>query len=172
MNRVELPAHIPSAEPNREVTFGIPVYAPLTQGVYNMQWQMTQEGVGRFGSLTPNLSIRVGPPPPDNAWFVSQSAPLTMTANQRYNVSITMKNVGSNTWTTAVGYKLVSRGSVNWGISEVPLPASVAPGAEATFNFTVTAPASSLAPYRFEWQMMRSGFGFGAVSSSLWITVK
>jgi len=133
---------------------------------------MTQEGAGWFGSLTTNLSINVGPPPPNNAWFVSQSAPLTMTAGQRYNVSVTMKNTGSNTWTTALGYKLVSRGSANWGVSEVPLPAPVAPGGEVTFNFTVTAPATVISnTYNFGWQMTTAVSGFGAITPYLRITV-
>lgn len=109
----------------------------------------------------------------NNSQFVIQSLPTTMTAGQRYSVSIKMRNTGVSTWTSANGYRLVSQAPVNnltWGLSEVPLPSSIAPGSEVTFNFTVTAPTAP-GTYRFEWQVMQGQSGFGAFSPSIDIKV-
>jgi hypothetical protein len=68
--------------------------------------------------------------------------PAPMTAGQRYTVSVTMKNTGTKAWTTGGGYKLGSgnpQDNLTWGFKRVALPSSVAPGAEVTFSFTVTA---------------------------------
>jgi hypothetical protein len=97
----------------------------------------------------------------NNAAFVSQSVPASMVAGERYNVSVTMRNTGNTTWSAGganpyrLGYQNANNPSDNmvWGIGRVEAPASVAPGAEATFNFTVTAP-STPGTYSFRWQMV------------------
>lgn len=105
--------------------------------------------------------------------FIIQNAPVTMTAGQRYNVSVTFRNTGASTWTTANSYKLVSQAPLNnltWGLNEVPLPYSVAPGADATFSFTVIAPATP-GRYRFDWRITQGTAGFGSFTPGLEISV-
>ncbi|GEM_PF-759423 len=105
--------------------------------------------------------------------FIIQNAPVTMVAGQRYNVSVTFRNTGASTWTAANGYKLVSQAplnNLNWGLNEVPLPSSVAPGADATFSFTVTAPATP-GRYRFDWRVTQGAAGFGGFTPGLEVTV-
>ncbi len=112
--------------------------------------------------------------PPYAATFVSQTVPTAMTAGASYNVSITMKNTGSNTWTTADGYKLGSANpndNTRWGLQRVALPGSVPPNGQAIFNFTVTAPATA-GSYNFQWQMLREGVQWiGATTTNLQVQV-
>jgi subtilisin family serine protease len=97
----------------------------------------------------------------NNAFFVSQSVPTTMTAGQSYNVSVTMANNGNSTWTCFdgnCGYKLGSQNPQDngtWGLGRVYIPSNVTvpPGAQHTFNFTVTAP-STPGYYNFQWRMV------------------
>jgi hypothetical protein len=113
---------------------------------------------------------------PNDSRFIIQNAPVTMVAGQRYNVSVTFRNTGASTWTAANGYKLVSQAPLNnttWGLNEVPFPssvASVAPGADVTFSFTVTAPATP-GRYRFDWRMTQGMVGFGGFTPGLEVTV-
>ncbi len=111
---------------------------------------------------------------PNNSVFVSQSVPTSMVTGQTYNVSVTIQNTGSNTWTTAGYYNLGSQNpqdNYTWGKARVALPGSVAPGASATFNFTVTAPATS-GNYNFQWKMVQDTVEwFGALSSNVVVSV-
>ncbi|HEV2708507.1 MAG TPA: S8 family serine peptidase, partial [Pyrinomonadaceae bacterium] len=110
----------------------------------------------------------------NNAAFVSQSVPSTLTAGQTANVSVTMQNTGTTTWTTAEGYKLGSQNPQDngtWGTGRVALPASVAPGGQATFNFNVTAPTTP-GTYNFQWRMLREGVEwFGGYTTNVTVTV-
>ncbi|MGH9840251.1 MAG: immunoglobulin domain-containing protein [Blastocatellia bacterium] len=108
--------------------------------------------------------------------FIIQNVPVTMVAGQRYTVSVTFRNTGASTWTAANGYKLVSQAplnNLNWGLNEVPWPssvASVAPGADVTFSFTATAPATP-GRYRFDWRVTQGQSGFGGFTPGLEVTV-
>jgi RHS repeat-associated protein len=88
-----------------------------------------------------------------------------MTPGQTYSVSVTLKNTGTTTWTAANNYKLGTQNpadNTTWGTSRVALTASVAPGAQYTFTYNVTAPAT-LGTHNFQWGMIREGTGwFGA----------
>ena len=111
-------------------------------------------------------------PEPNAALFMAQGVPSAMTTGQTYNVSVAVLNTGSETWTQAGGYRLVSNTpGVNWGVSNAPLPATVAPGGAATFSFTVTAPATP-GYDAFQWRMEQQGVGgFGETSPNRVIPV-
>jgi hypothetical protein len=85
-----------------------------------------------------------------------------------------MRNTGSNTWTTA-GYRLGSQNpydNLNWGMSRVGLPASVAPGQAAVFSWTVTAPTAP-GSYNFQWRMLNVGVEwFGEQSTNVVVSVQ
>jgi RHS repeat-associated protein len=148
----------------------------------NQVWVMNADGSNvvdlsnnGFGDYNPNWSnIMTPPPPPNGAQFISQSVPQTMVAGQSYSVSITMKNTGSNTWTTASHYNLGSQNAqdnTTWGMGRVGLPSSVASGSQATFNFTVTAPATA-GTYNFQWRMVQDGVEwFGDLTPNVVVTV-
>jgi hypothetical protein len=96
-----------------------------------------------------------------------------MSAGQNYSVSVTMRNSGSTTW-TAGAYFLGSQnpvGNLTWGVNQLSLPVSVAPGSDATFTFNVTAP-STAGTYSFQWRVFQSGVGyFGAITPNVGVTV-
>jgi hypothetical protein len=113
--------------------------------------------------------------PANAATFISQTVPSAMTVGQSYNVSVTMKNTGSNTWTAAAAYGLGAQNpqdSTIWRTpSRVELPSSVAPNSEATFSFSVTAP-STVGTYNFQWKMVQNGIEwFGDISPNVSVTV-
>jgi hypothetical protein len=100
--------------------------------------------------------------PWQRALFVSQSAPPSpVLAGHSFPVSITMKNTGITTWTSA-GSNPQRLGSQNpqdnivWGRGRVDVPQLIPPGSSAVFNFTVTAPLTpGVRP--FQWRMVQEG---------------
>ena len=171
LGRVALPA---SVAPGAQATFNFVVTAPTSPGTYNFQWRMLRELVEWFGQTTPNMAVSVQAPQ-DNAAFVSQSVPTSMTAGQAYSVSVTMRNSGGSTWTSAAGYKLGSQNPTNnttWGLNRVLLGSNVAPGATRMFSFTISAP-SAPGSYNFQWRMLREGVAwFGAQTSNVVVSVQ
>jgi thermolysin len=110
-----------------------------------------------------------------DATFISQSVPTSMTTGQSYNVSVTMRNSGTTTWTSDV-YRLSSQNPQDnsvWGFYRVYLPAgtTVPPGSDYTFYFTVTAP-SMAGSYNFQWRMVQEGVAeFGNYTPNVLINV-
>jgi hypothetical protein len=110
--------------------------------------------------LLPELIVQAGPvtTPPDVAQFVKQSVPAEMVAGQSYDVTITMKNSGSNTWGPqgTFGYALGSQNPWDnkaWGENRAALPGEVPPGQQVDIAFSVKAPAKP-GSYNFQWQMI------------------
>ncbi|PYS25600.1 MAG: hypothetical protein DMF72_01275 [Acidobacteria bacterium] len=71
----------------------------------------------------------------------------------------TFHNAGGTTWTAASQYHLGSQNAQDnstWDLNRVNLPSTIAPGQDATFNFTVTAP-STAGTYNFQWRMVQDG---------------
>jgi len=163
--------------PGESKTFTFTVTAPGTPGTYNFQWQMVKDGVGGawFGAYSTNRAQVVSTVTHD-ALFVSQSVPANMVAGQPQSVSVTMKNIGSNTWTKAANYKLGSQNphdNLIWGFNRVELAAgdSIAFGQPKTFTFTITFPPSK-GPYQnFQWRMLEEGVKwFGDPSTNLCVS--
>jgi subtilisin family serine protease len=175
--RVELPAPV---APDGQVTLSFTVTAPSTPGTYNFQWQMVQECVTWFGEPTPNVAVTVQAPPPNDAQFLSQSVPATMAAGRVYPISVTFKNVGTQTW-SPIGpqcnaYRLGSANPYNNGTwvpaVRVELPAPVAPGGQVTLNFNVIAP-STPGTYNFQWRMVQECVAwFGDFTPNVVVTVQ
>jgi hypothetical protein len=171
-NRATMPKWTPVGA---TVVFQIAITAPTTSGVYNFQWQMWNSSSGFFGALTPNIAVQVGSGGggTNGAAFVSQTVPSSMTGGQTASVSVTMSNTGTTTWAPGT-YMLGSlnpQGNVTWGLSQVALASSVAPGGQATFTFNVTAP-STAGTYNFQWGMLQSGVGyFGSPSTNVAVNV-
>jgi RHS repeat-associated protein len=110
----------------------------------------------------------------NDAMFVSQSVPASMTPGGAYNVSVTMKNTGSATWPAGSAYKLGSQNPLDntyWGIQRATLGAPVSPGGQATFSFQVKAPAT-VGTYGFQWRMVQEYVTwFGALTPNVAVTV-
>ncbi|MEA3187348.1 MAG: hypothetical protein QOD99_1178 [Chthoniobacter sp.] len=154
-------------------TFTFNVVAPATSGNYDFQWRMLQEGISWFGAPTTDLLVPVNVLG-DAAAFVSQQVPSTIYAGRTYQVSMTMKNVGSNAWSTVGKYRLGSQNPQDnkvWGVSRADFPTTVAPGDTVTIAFNVTAPAVA-GTYNFQWRLVHeSVVWFGDLSKNLQLNV-
>ncbi|MET0267511.1 MAG: RHS repeat-associated core domain-containing protein [Duganella sp.] len=155
----------------RDFNFSVPVAA----GSHPIQlYAGTSNGEGGYTAVyTVNAAANVQT---NQATFRSQNVPSNMVAGQTYNVSVTMRNTGTRTWVPG-GAKPHGLGSQSpqdnavWRANRVPLTASVAPGADATFNFTVTAPSAS-GNYPFQWRMVHEyEEWFGDFSPSVQVSV-
>lgn len=97
--------------------------------------------------------------PNDNSQIISYSIPSQMAGGGTYNISVVVRNTGNTTWTKGLNYRLVIDPNIDqvWGINEVLLGNNdaIAPGQSKTFQFPVTAPASS-GSYPCNW-LMRVG---------------
>lgn len=163
------------------------VSVPTLSG-YNIGYTTCTNGAN-CSSLTSGTSVTVNCPsggyidlwwyytPTDNSEFVTHTCPpLTMTAGSSTNVSVTMKNTGTTTWTNAAGYKLGSQNpqdNTTWGLSRILInPAtSVTPNANYTFNFNATAP-NTAGTYNFQWRMLRERVAwFGQPSATCQTTI-
>ncbi len=112
----------------------------------------------------------------NNAQFISQSISTSMITGQTYQVSITLKNTGTTTWTKINKYRLGSqnaRDNLTWGISRVDLSDadSISSNQQKTFNFTIKAP-SAPGNYNFQWRMLKEGVEwFGDLTSNVSVNV-
>lgn len=104
------------------------------------------------------------PIPPNAAQFVSQAGvPQVMIMSrpnrvQTYPLSVTMKNVGTNTWIAAAPhpYQLKSLTSA-WSPQTVDLQhGPVVPNSQTVFSFNVTVPQRP-SRYNFQWKMTQQG---------------
>jgi len=153
---------------NTQKNFSIVVTAPSQPGSYNFQWQMMQAGA-YFGDVTPNMVVDVVAPVYDAA-FVSQGAATSVNAATSRSFSVTLKNTGNTTWNTT-DYVLTPVGDAgSWAVVTAPAAATVAPGAQRTFSFTLKSPVE-LGYYDMQWQMKRQGVFFGEPSTPLRIAV-
>jgi parallel beta-helix repeat protein len=160
-NRADLPTS--SVPPNSSVVVAMPITAPSIAGTYYLQVRMIVEyQVDGFGSYSPNFQIVVNAPPPtptNNAAFVSQQVPSSLSAGQSGTATVTFTNTGQTTWTDGGQYKLRSENptdNVTWGFNRVYLPpgTTVAPGQSYTFTVPLVAP-STPGPRSFQVRMVQ-----------------
>ena len=191
--------HVSNCSPHGSCCIMLPSLGCSPQNVFSTQSENTIEGY-----VDTRGCVEQGPPPtptntplptntpthtftPSNtptptpfaydAEFVSQvGPPSTMNAGEQAVVSVTMRNLGTNTWTAANLYRLGSsnpRGNSTWGFGRMYMDggAAVRTGETYTFSATVTAP-SSPGTYNYQWEMVRDGVAwFGAQSANLVVTV-
>jgi len=137
------------------------------------------------GTTTPGAAAA------NDAAFVSQNVPTTMTPGQTATVSVTMRNIGSLTWSgdpawdgtsNPKPHRLGTKNANNWGLSlekgatgsntaRVDVNTKVALNQEHTFTFNITAPTTP-GTYAFQWQMVQEQYQwFGEVTPSVSIVV-
>ncbi|MBP5718837.1 MAG: N-acetylmuramoyl-L-alanine amidase, partial [Abditibacteriota bacterium] len=132
-------------------------------GTYTTGWQMIRENVERFGGVL-NKNVTVTAPPANLARYVSDTIPSTVVVGETRTVSITMKNVGTSTWTSGDNYKLGAIDNTDpfSSAGRRYLSADVAPG--QTVTFTVNMTFSEVGTFTTDWQMLQEGVGwFGDV---------
>ncbi len=125
---------------------------------------------------TISFRIEATEAPVDNAAFVSYSGvPSKIAAGGTATVTVTMRNTGTTTWTSAAGYKLGAQSpadNTTWVSSRVSVPSDTAPNATADFTFAIAAP-STTGSHAFAWQMVRdAATWFGDSTTSKTITVE
>lgn len=161
-NRVLLPYDV---APNQTVTFNF-VVKPLGcrfAAPSPLRFRMLSQLHGTFGDETPDPKVAVS----TATDFVAQQVPAVVPAGAVVLVTETFTNTTTTTWQTTDGYTLQAAGpagNTTWGVSPVPLPVAVEPGASVTFTFYIVVPAT-VGTYSFQWQMSTpSGVPFGSVS--------
>ena len=169
VNRVPLGAS-DSIAPGGTAKVQVHLWAPTVPGTYNFQWSMRQEPLGVFGTPSTNIPVVVSVAP-NAARYVTQNPPSSVKVNASFTVKITMRNVGSNAWTTAGAYAIAPSGSpTTWNITQVSVGTSVAPGADKVFTLSCKAPPAA-GSYVFRFQMRNSSGFFGDQTATKTITV-
>ncbi|MBI3734125.1 MAG: discoidin domain-containing protein [Chloroflexi bacterium] len=98
--RVGLPRDV---GPGDSVTLTLPVLAPFTPGVYNLLFDLIEEGVQEFrqAGSKPYLQTVTVTAPPYYASFISAPVPDKLAIDQVKSVRFTVRNDGSKTWLAA-----------------------------------------------------------------------
>ena len=167
--RVHLPAGT-SVPPNGLHTFEFSLTAPSAAGTYVTDWRMVHESVAWFGGVAQStVSVPCGGGGDDGAEVVAYSLPTSLTCSQSYQASVTVRNNGVTTWTSA-GFRLGTVGDSHplYPTNRVLLPGgvSIAPNETYSFQFTLTAPRAPTT-YVTAWQMVHEAVGwFGEVARS------
>jgi len=170
-NRLLVPSSA-SVTPGSQITCSNALIAPVTPGMYALQFRMYHNGV-LFGDPTPIQMVNVGQP--GDASFISQVIPTTVVAGSHFTAKVTMQNTGTTTWTQATGFCMQSENPFNnavWGTNRLLIPSSatVAPGNSVTLLNTLTAP-STPGTYSMSWIMSQNGVVFGPQTPNVMITV-
>jgi hypothetical protein len=144
------------------------------EGFSHPEWTAGQQEVTGYAGRDANDLWFASDIRARDARFVSQSVPATLVVGQGQDVSITMRNVGTETWTPGGQYRLGSQRPPDnqiWGPGRVELTGPVAPGQDATFSFHVTAPATPGLAH-FQWRMLQEGVEwFGQPSSYVGVRI-
>ena len=162
----------------------------LTNGIiyYYVITGVNSSGESKYSNeaVAVSISVASGFPSADDATFISQSVPSSMTAGQTYNVTVTMGNAGTSTWVAGGRYQLASQnaaGNAVWNVSpdgsqgksnSVAPSTTVGINSDIIFSFAVTAPTTPGA-YNFQWQMANETSGsyqyFGEQTDNVVVTV-
>ncbi len=115
------------------------------------------------GSVSPVkvAAYALTPVPGLGVSFVEQSVSEQMVAGRSYQVSVVLRNIGTQPWTPG-SVALVprrARDGAMWNVAQVALRDAVATWKTATLSYRVTAPAAA-GIYNFQWRMQAlSGTG-------------
>lgn len=163
-------------QPGQTATFPIEFKAPEKQGSYTIEFKMLKEGTSWFGS-TFKKKIAVQGPPLSSA-YISDNIPTTMESGKTYDVSITFKNTGSETWTAAQNFKLgldyVSETYQQFGLegrAYIENNTSVKPDESFTFKLKMKAPHVG-GDYTLNFKMLKEGQSWFGPTQNKTIKVK
>lgn len=103
-----------SIAPGQSKTFSFNVTAPSRQGRYIFSGEMIHDGTGWFGSSS-RFEKEIKVVPSGRIGFesglIDSTVPVYMKANTKQLVTISFKNVGTETWTSGNNYMLASTSS-------------------------------------------------------------
>lgn len=97
-----------------------------------------------------------------SAQIISNTIPIQMEAGKSYQVSLTVKNTGSRSWTEANAYRLGALGDSNLFAATRQYLSSneaIAYGQTKTFSIIMTAPSTG-GTYATNWRMVRDGYSW------------
>ena len=108
----------------------------------------------------------------NNAEFITQNVPESVSPGESYNITVTFKNTGSTTWKSSALFRLGTQSPADntiWTSSNrVFLSNDVSPGEEVTFNISITAPTNQ-GIYTLQWRMVQDGVEwFGEKSEAVY----
>ena len=111
----------------------------------------------------------------NNAEFISQNVPESVTPGENFNITVTFKNTGTTTWTSTNNYRLGTQNPQDNTIwmptNRVALPNDVKPGEEVTFQISLTAPVQEDI-YALQWRMVQDGVEwFGQMSEVVYYAI-
>ena len=141
-----------------------------------------ESGAGADSGVASTVDARpdagaLAAPALNDAQFAGQTAPVRAIAGSFFQVSVTMRNTGTATWSRDAGYYLGSTGpmdNLTWGTNRgfMDPATSVPPGATTTFVVAVTAPTQP-DTYPMRWQMLQDAVEwFGEPSAALSVNVE
>ena len=159
-----------SVPPGGIGTFTFEVQAPTNPGTYNEHFNLLSEGITWMNDPGLFFSTRVE----GNSFsyqVVSSNFPSSIDANGTSNVSIVLKNTGNTYWYQDGKYpirigtynptdRLSKFQDVSWFATTRPAQMTesvVAPGQNATFNFTIKAPSVS-GTYQEDYSLLAEGY--------------
>lgn len=161
-----LNTRVPSLTPvGSSATFSFVIQAPTTPGVHNFRAQMfVGSGGGFFGpTLDVPVTVDAATVPQYACSYepATSSVPTSLPSGANQSVTVSVRNTGTAIWSGST-FRLYTRNSPTdlWNVVNVPLSGSVAPGALATFSFSVRAP-STTGTTPFVWDMFQGGGGVG-----------
>lgn len=178
-----------SVAPQSTHTFRFTVTAPAIAGTYTFASFMVRDGVAAMGEAY-ERPVQVVAASGDQAIATSVILPDELEEGELATVEITLKNVGSTTWTEAAGYRLASLANghlpiMGWQPNRMEWTDftdggyslsifdqrvfladtdAIAPGQSKTFVFRVKAP-DQRGKYVFTSQLIRDGAGGGLFGS-------
>jgi uncharacterized membrane protein len=159
-----------SIAPGQQKDFVFNITAPKIAGQYKFEWRMMRN-TAYFGD--PSATININVFESRNATFVSQNVPTNILVGKSTEVSLTIQNSGTITWSGDEQYGLGIANTTNWGITRIYLAPGelIAPGESKTFTFNITAP-TTVGNYYFKWRMLQeNGIWFGANTPNTLIIV-
>ncbi|MEM9290992.1 MAG: penicillin-insensitive murein endopeptidase [Acidobacteriota bacterium] len=170
-SRIWIPSGV-TVEPNETHTFNFQMTAPSAPGTYLTDWRMVEELVEFFG-VTVSQNVVVNCASSDDAQVISSTLPSSLSCGAGFNAQVTVKNTGTSTWTPGANYALATPGgdTTFHPTGRIPLPSSVAPNQNYTFNFPLTAPSTG-GSYSTTWRMVKGNNDFfgGGASSAVTVT--
>jgi hypothetical protein len=165
-NRVVLPHDIAPGEAVR-FDFEVKPLGCAFAAPSPLRFRMLSQAFGTFGEETPDPDARVT----TAAEFVAQQLPATAPAAATVSATVTFRNTTTTAWTADAGFALMPAAGANaFGVTGVPMPGSVAPGASVRIPFQMAMPKDT-GKYVAQWRVTRSGQPFGQASPATSVSV-
>ena len=151
--------------PGATHSFALALRTPTTPGTYALQRQMFEpQGVG-FASLfdlcvDQTVDVVDGAQTEWDAELVSSNAPASMNVGATFALRVQMRNTGTETWPSNIYLRSANALANRWRVVAVQQQSPTAPGAVATFDFTIEAPSTSDS-YDLTYRMFKHEQGGG-----------